>query len=94
MHALTDDAPLTAVAVDASQNLRAVLDEILPLTGPRLVTVEQVRLLSGEIEPVRLGADPGETARLTLHRGQQDRVYQVPAFEAACELLYRRRLSG
>jgi PII-like signaling protein len=29
-----------------------------------------------------------------LYCSRQDRVYQVPAFEAACELLYRRGIAG
>jgi PII-like signaling protein len=91
---LTDDAPLAAVAVDARQNLRAVLDETLRLAGPRLVAVEQARLLSGEIDPVWLSEDRGDAARLTLYGGHQDRVYQIPAFEVACELLYRRGIDG
>jgi len=29
-----------------------------------------------------------------VYCAQADRVYEVPAFEAACELLYRRRVAG
>jgi PII-like signaling protein len=91
---LSDDAPLTAVAVDTRANLHALLDETLRLAGPQLVAVQQARLLSGEVDPVRLAADPGEAARLTLYCGHHDRVYQVPAFEAACEMLFRRGIGG
>jgi PII-like signaling protein len=91
---LTEDPPLTATAVDTRQNIEALLGEALRLAGPRLVTLEQVRLLSGEISPVWLGENPGVATRLTLYCGRQDRVYQVPAFEAACELLYRREIAG
>ena len=91
---LTDDPPLTAAAVDTRGNIEGLLSEALRLAGPRLVTLGRVRLLTGEIGLVSLGEYPGEATRLTLYCGRQDRVYQVPAYEAACELLYRRGIAG
>jgi PII-like signaling protein len=88
------ESSLTAIAVDTQANIEAVLDETLRLARPRLVTIERARLLSGEIEPVRLGEEPGDATRLTVYCRQRDRAYQIPAFEAACELLYRRRVAG
>jgi PII-like signaling protein len=85
---------LTAIAVDTRRNIEAVLDETLRLARPRLVTIERARLLSGEIEPVRLGEGPGDATRLTVYCRRRDRAHQIPAFEAACELLYRRRIAG
>jgi PII-like signaling protein len=91
---LTEDSPVTVTAVDTRGNIEALLDEALRLGGTRLVTLEPVRLLAGEIAPVWLGEDADEATRLTLYCGRQDRVYQEPAFEAACELLYRREIAG
>jgi PII-like signaling protein len=91
---LTDDSSLTVVAVDTRGNIEALLGEALRLAGPRLVTLGRVRLLSGEIDLVSLGENPGEATRLTLYCGRQDRAYQMPAYEAACELLYRREIAG
>jgi PII-like signaling protein len=88
------ESALTAIAVDTRLNIEAVLDETLRLARPRLVTIERARLLSGEIEPVRLGEEPGDATRLTVYCRQRDRAHQIPAFEAACELLYRRRIAG
>jgi PII-like signaling protein len=85
---------LTAIAVGTRPDIEAVLDETLRLARPRLVTIERARLLSGEIEPVRLGEEPGDATRLTVYCRQRDRAHQIPAFEAACELLYRRRIAG
>jgi PII-like signaling protein len=90
----TAESALTAIAVDTRPNIEVMLEETLRLARPRLVTIEQARLLSGEIEPVRLGEEPGDATRLTVYCRQQDRAYQIPAFEAACELLYRRRIAG
>jgi PII-like signaling protein len=88
------ESALTAIAVGAGADIDAVLDDTLRLGRPRMVTIEQARLLSGEIEPVRLGDEPGDATRLTLYCRQRDRAHQIPAFEAACELLYRRRIAG
>lgn len=88
-----DDPAVAAVAVDTRVNAEALLGQVAELARPRLVTLERVRLLRGDIEPVRLAEDPGEATELTAYFGRQDRVYQVPAFEAACELLYRRGIA-
>jgi len=89
-----EGTPLTVIAVDTSSHIEAVLDEVARLTRPGLVTTQRTRLLAGEIDPVWLGEDPGEATRLTIYFSRQDRVYQVPAFEAACELLHRRGVAG
>ncbi|MGH3206930.1 MAG: DUF190 domain-containing protein [Trebonia sp.] len=91
---LSEDLPLTAVVVGAKPRTEALLDEIAELTQARLVTMERARLLSGEIEPQWPGESAAEATRLTIYCWHADRVYQVPAFEAACELLYRRGVAG
>ena len=48
---LSEDLPLTAIAVDTRPNIEAVLDQTLELNRPGLVTLERARLLSDEIEP-------------------------------------------
>jgi PII-like signaling protein len=91
---LAEDPPLTAVAVDTRPRIDAVLEEVTALTQPRLITLERARLLSGEIDQVWLGDSLPEASRLSVYCGHADRVYQVPAYEAACELLYRRGIAG
>jgi PII-like signaling protein len=89
-----EDPPVTAVAVDTGPRIGALLDEVAGLSQARLITLERARLLSGEIEPLRLGESATEATRLTIYCWHADRVFQVPAFEAACELLYRRGIAG
>ena len=91
---LPEDPPLAAVAVDTGPRIDALLDEVAGLAQPRLITLERARLLSGEIDPLWLGDSATEAARLTIYCGHADSVYQVPAFEAACELLHRRGVAG
>jgi PII-like signaling protein len=91
---LSEDPPLTAIAVDTRRRIDAVLDELTGLAQPRLVTLERARLLSGEIVPLWLGESVAEATRLTIYCGHGDSAYMVPAFEAACEALYRRGIAG
>jgi PII-like signaling protein len=91
---LSEDLPMTAIAVGTRSDIEAVLDQTLELNLPGLVTLEQARLLSGEIEPAGIAEDAGESTKLTVYFGRRDRVYGVPAFEVICELLYRRGVAG
>jgi PII-like signaling protein len=91
---LLEDQPLTALALDTAPRIEDLLDEAARIARPRLITVERARLLSDEIEQLRLSESSPEAARLTIYCGHADRVYEVPAFEAACELLYRRGVAG
>lgn len=87
------DQVLAAVAVDTRPNAKGLLAQVARLIRPRLVTLEPVRLLRGDIAPVAPEEGPGAATELTAYFGRRDRVYQVPAFEAACELLYRRGIA-
>jgi len=91
---LLEDPPLTAVALDTAPRIDALLEQAAAIAQPRLITLERARLLSDEIEQLRLSEFLPEATRLTIYCGQADRVYDVPAFEAACELLYRRGVAG
>jgi PII-like signaling protein len=88
------DPPLIAVAVDTRQNAVALLGEARRLAEAGMVTLEPVRLLTGEIAPIWLGENADEATRLSVYCGRQDRVYMLPAFETACDLLYRREIAG
>jgi PII-like signaling protein len=85
---------MTMTTVGPRLGLEATLGQAAALTAPGRVTVRQARLLTGDIATAWLGVGPGEATRLVIYLGSRDRVYQVPAFEAACELLYRRGIAG
>ncbi len=90
----SEDVPVMAVAVGRRPRLEAILDQAQKLTGAGLVTLEPARLLSEDIDPVGLSDSFGEATMVTIYFCRQDRVYQVPAFEAICELLHRRGIAG
>jgi PII-like signaling protein len=91
----SEDLPLLTVAVDAGPRIEAVLEQTLAMTTPALVTLEPVRLLdgNGSLTPLAPGP-PGEEIKLTVHLGQHEQAYQIPAYEAICDLLYRRCIAG
>jgi PII-like signaling protein len=93
--ALSEDLPLLTVAVDAGPRIEAVLEQALAMTTPGLVTLEPVRLLDGDgsLTCVAPGL-PGEEIKLTVHLGHDEQAYQIPAYEAICDLLYRRCIAG
>jgi PII-like signaling protein len=100
---LSEDLPLTAIAVDTRPRIEAVLGPTLELNRPGLVTLERARLLTGtgltDGDGLTAGLTagpgdpPGET-KLTVYLGRQERVYRVPAFAAVCDLLHRRGIAG
>ena len=92
---LSEDLPLLTVAVDARPRIEAVLDQALALTAPGLVTLEEAHLVDGGGGLARLPAGQQEDeAKLTVYLGRHEQAYQIPAFEAICDLLYRRCVAG
>jgi len=77
---LSENLPLTAIAVGARPNIEAVLNQTLDLNQPGLVTLERARLLSGKIEPIGIEENAGEATKLTAYFSRRDSVYMVPAF--------------
>lgn len=88
------EGSMTATAVGRRPGIESVLGQAAALTAPGLVTVRQARLLTGDVGTAWLGVEPGDATRLVIYLRSRDQVYQVPAFEAACELLYRRDIAG
>jgi PII-like signaling protein len=59
---VSEDLPLTAIAVDTRQAIEAILNQTLELNLPGLVTLERARLLGGEIDPVGIREKPTRRA--------------------------------
>jgi PII-like signaling protein len=91
---LSEDLPMLTVAVDTRPRIEAALEQALAITSPGLVTLEPVCLMDGDGNPGSLPAGPQDDVKLTVHLSRQDQAYQVPAFEAICDLLYRRCIAG
>jgi PII-like signaling protein len=91
---LSEDLPVTAIAVDRRPRIDAVLGPTLDLNPTGLVTLERARLLSGEAGLAEVAGDGPGSVKLTIYLGRQERVHRVPAFVAVCDLLHRRGVAG
>jgi PII-like signaling protein len=91
---LSDDLPLTAVAVDTRSRIEGLLESTSGLLRSGLVTLERARLLTGDMDVVAPIETPDDETKLTVYLGRQERVYRVPAFVAVCDLLHRRGIAG
>jgi PII-like signaling protein len=99
---LSEDLPLTAVAVDSRTVIEPLAARTAELAGGGLVTLERARLVRGDTGPGLAGALLAEVAgdrlheqaKLTVYLGRQERAGRVPAFMAVCELLARRGVAG
>jgi PII-like signaling protein len=91
---LSEDLPLTAIAVDTRARIETVLGPTIELNRTGLVTLERARLLTDLDRPGQLPADLRGAAKLTVYLGRQERIGRVPAFIAICDLMHRRGLDG
>jgi PII-like signaling protein len=91
---LSDDLPLTAVAVDTRSRIEGLLESTSGLLRSGLVTLERARLLTGDMDVDAPIETPDDETKLTVYLGRQERVYRVPAFVAVCDLLHRRGIAG
>jgi len=91
---LSEDLPLTTIAVDSRPRIEAVLGPTLELNRAGLVTLERARLLTAEAGLPAVPGDLTGPGKLTIYLGRQERVYRVPAFVAVCDLLHRRGIAG
>jgi PII-like signaling protein len=91
---LSEDLPVVSIAVDRRKRIEAILEPILHIKRRGLITLERTRLLTGEIEPVRLPEQLEEATKLTVYLGRRERVNGAPAFAAICDLLDRQGVAG
>lgn len=91
---LPEDPPTAAIAVDTAPRIGALIDDVATIVPDGLIVLERARLLSGEIGPVSLSESFSEATMLTIYCRHSDQAFQIPAFEAACELLHRREVAG
>jgi PII-like signaling protein len=91
---LSEDLPLTSIAVDERSKIEDTVDELSKLRHRGLITLERARLLRGEVRAVELPEELHEATKLTIYVGRQEKVYRVPAFAAICDLLHRRGIDG
>jgi PII-like signaling protein len=85
-----------SIAVDRREQMEALLPSALAANPNGLVTLERARLVQGDViaEALHDLDLMGETIKLTVYLGRQERAYRTPAFLGVCDLMQRRSLSG
>lgn len=87
---VSTDLPLLAMAVDRSERIRAVLDDVDAVVPRGLVTLEHARLATGtDVARLELPSGPGRAAKLTVFCSGRR-----PAHRTVVEVLRRTGASG
>ena len=84
---LSEDLPVTAVAVDERERIEAAMADVEQLRFNGLLTVERARM----------GAAPppsGATAKLTVYLGRQARIDGRPAYKVLVDRLHAAGVAG
>jgi PII-like signaling protein len=87
---MSEDPPITVVAVDTADKIATLADQAAAMTGRGLITLERARLLTGS----GMTDAPPETAKLTLYFGRSQRVSGRPAYQPTCDILRRHGFAG
>jgi PII-like signaling protein len=85
----SEDTPIVIAAVDRADKIAPLADRAVAMTTRGLITLERARLLVPPEAPA-----PHDTVKLTVYVARQDRVWGQPAYQAVCDLLYRRGFAG
>ncbi len=88
---LSEDPPVAIAAVDVESKIRDLVDDVVAMTGHGLVTLERARLVGGDDV---LDTSIDDAVKLTVYVGRQERIGNLPAYRAVCDLLYRHEFSG
>lgn len=85
---LSEDPPIAITAVDTTENIGGLIDDVVAMTHRGLITLERARLYNGELPQ----ADDG--VRVTIYVGRRRRINGAAAFYAVCDLLHRHQFAG
>ncbi|WP_084436232.1 DUF190 domain-containing protein, partial [Aldersonia kunmingensis] len=91
---LSEDPPVTVIAVDTQAMIEHLVDDALDLTNRGMLTLERARFPGGDPLGSALPEDLSEAAKLTVYLGRQQRIGRVPAYVAITDLLHRRGFAG
>lgn len=84
---MSEDLPVTLVAVDTAQRIAALAGPVLDRTARGIVTLERARRAEA-------AASGSGSAKLTLYIGRRTRIGGRPAHREICALLHRLGFAG
>ncbi len=93
---LSEDLPLAAIAVDQSERVQALADDLRAseaFARRGLLTLERADLIGphADVPPTKADA---EEVMLTVYLGRHEHRGRLPSFVAACELLREHGVAG
>ena len=94
---VSSDLPLVVCAVDSTERIMALLEEVDRTVADGLVTLERARLATGdELADAEFPAGPGHAAKLTIYCGRAERaaIGRRPAYREAVGILRRHGAAG
>ena len=94
---LSEDPAVAVAAVDVESKIRSLVNDVTAMTSSGLVTLERARLVTSQLgtDALRdLDGHNGDSAKLTVYVGRQERVAGKLAQYAICDLLYRHGFAG
>lgn len=91
---LSEDLPVTAIAVDTRERIEALLPRVGELSRSGLTVLERARLLTDGLDPAAVTEQSTDATKLSIYVGRTERVYRMAAYEAVSDLLYRRGIDG
>jgi PII-like signaling protein len=91
---LSEDLPVTVVAVDTRERIRAALPAVGEAMGHGLLTLERARMLTGHVDRVSLPEELHEATKLTIYCGRYERAGRRPVFAAIVDLLREGGVMG
>jgi PII-like signaling protein len=83
---LSEDSPIAIAAVDSTDKMAGLAEQVAAMMSRGLVTLERAHLGG-------YGSTPDAT-KLTVYVGRQDRADGRPAYRAVCEVLHRLGFAG
>ena len=83
---MSENSPIAVAAVDTTDKMTALADQVSAMVSRGLVTLERAHLGGS--------APPPDTAKLTIYVGRQDRIDGRPAYRAVCAVLHRLGFAG
>ncbi len=84
---MSEDPPIAVAAVDTAERVAPLAEHVVAMTARGLTTLERAHLPSGS------PAIP-DSAKLTIYLGRRDRVGELPAHRAVCDVLHRHGFAG
>jgi PII-like signaling protein len=89
---MSEDPPIAVAAVDATEKMARLVEDVVAKTPTGLITLERARLLAGDVANAPTPASAA--SKLTMYVGRQERVNGAPAYRAICDLLHREGVAG